>query len=68
MPSGTLTTSGEFDFNTAQNTLSGGTISTTLIIRVNQGVAGNHVFNISGGTLTLSSGGGVTQYINFTAN
>lgn len=74
MSSGTLTTTGEFDFNNNQNTLSGGTINTTLITGVN-GAAGNHVFNISGGALTLSSsfgngiyGGDATKYINFTLN
>ena len=71
-------TGGETDFNTDTNTLSGGTLNATLITGVN-GSGTNpdgttkHVFNISGGALTLSSsnsggiyGGGATQYINFT--
>ncbi len=72
MSGGTLTTTGEFDFNDNQNTLSGGTINTTLITGVNGG-GGNHVFNITGGALTLSGGSGgiyggnTSQYINFVA-
>ena len=80
--SGSLTlASGEFQFNNDQNYLTGGTVSTPLIVGVNGGGVANsdgttlHVFNISGGTLNLTGsgfngiyGGGSSQYLNFTTN
>ena len=70
---GLLTVGGnEADFSGGGATLSGGIFNAKLITGVN-GPAGNHIFNISGGTLNLTGaafngiyGGGTTQYINFT--
>ncbi len=71
-------TADETDFDSKANTLSGGVFNATLITGVNGGTnpdgTNTHIFNITGGALTLSSsfsggiyGGGTTQYINFTA-
>jgi hypothetical protein len=69
-------TGGETDFNTASDSMTGGTLNTNLITGVN---GTNTVFTLSGGTLNLGSAtsttgqtyiysGGPTAYLNFTLN
>ena len=54
---GTVTTAGEFDYNSNTMFMSGGVLNTTLMTGVNSGGIGS--FQLSGGTINLSSSQGI---------